>query len=328
MPPSTLFARAGALEFASGCSTSSPLDGQNSTSRTEWEEYSQPDVLGFSRRLVDVDGAQIEVYHGGAGRVVVCGSHPHSPRPEDVAWYAEHAQVVYIMPRGHGRSSPVQHRTEMQLETVVRDLEAVRRQLRIGRWVLEGYSGGSQLALTYALNYPDALAGLIIGFSVANIAAGALADPRSLISPAYPAYQADLSAAGFDQHAPPVAEDPRWVQLRPDLWVLVQGQRPLIIAPAAQPGPHFKVHLEEVVHFDVSGRLREIRVPTQVICGRRDPIVPIDGCAAIRDGIPGAELLVLDQTAHGLSSADEADVGVFRRKVKQFLVQVEGQQLS
>src|SRR5207244_4610854 len=32
---------------------------------------------------------------------------------------------------------------------------AVRRQLGIERWVLEGYSGGSQLALTYALRSGD-----------------------------------------------------------------------------------------------------------------------------------------------------------------------------
>jgi len=63
----------------------------------------------------------------------------------------------------------------------------VRHQLGIGRWVLEGYSGGSQLALTYALGYPDAVAGLIVGFSAADIA-GAIEDPRTLISPADPAY--------------------------------------------------------------------------------------------------------------------------------------------
>lgn len=82
---------------------------------------------------------------------------------------------------------PVRERTDLQLATDARDLEAVRHQLGIGRWVLEGYSGGSQLALTYALGYPDAVAGLIVGFSAADIA-GAIEDPRTLISPADPAY--------------------------------------------------------------------------------------------------------------------------------------------
>ena len=32
------------------------------------------DMSEFSRQLVDVEGAQLEVYQGGAGQVVVCGS--------------------------------------------------------------------------------------------------------------------------------------------------------------------------------------------------------------------------------------------------------------
>jgi len=148
-------------------------------------------VIGFSQHLIDVGGAQLEVYRGGEGGIVVCGSHPHGPEPESVRWYAEHAQVVYIMPRGHGQSSPVRDSRDMRLETITRDLEAVRLQLGVERWVLEGYSGGCLLALTYALRYPDAVAGLIVGLGAANIA-GILDDPRSVASPVYPTYQADL----------------------------------------------------------------------------------------------------------------------------------------
>jgi proline iminopeptidase len=284
-------------------------------------------VIGFSQHLIDVGDAQLDVYQGGDGSIVVCGSQPHSPRPESVERYAEHAQVVYVMPRGHGRSSPVRERADMQLDTIVADLEAVRRQLGIDRWVLEGYSGGSQLALTYALRYPNALAGLIVGFSVANIA-GVLGDPRTVISPAHPTHQADLEMAGLDRHSAIGSEEPRWVQPRPDLWVLVQGNRPLIVSPAADPKPHLKVHLEEIVHFDVSPRLHEIRVPTLVVCGRKDPLVPVDMAVAMQQAIPDAELLVLEHTGHGWDTADEADVAVFRRTATRFLTRLESADLT
>lgn len=282
-------------------------------------------MIGFSQRLVDVGGAQLEVYRGGEGSIVVCGSHPHGPEPETVRWYAEHAQVVYVMPRGHGQSSPVRDRSDMQLEVITCDLEAVRHQLGIDRWVLQGYSGGSQLALTYALRYPDALAGLIVGFNAANIA-GLLDDSRSAYSPAYPMYQADLARASLDRHRPVGSEEPRWMQLRPDLWVLAQGHRPLAVLPGGEPGPHFKVHAEEMVHSDLSPRLHEIRAPTLVVCGRRDPGVPLAFCSAIRDGIAGAELLVLEHTAH--ESPVEQDVAIFRRTVTQFLTRLQSQHTS
>jgi len=283
-------------------------------------------VIGFSQHLVDVGDAQLEIYRGGEGGIVVCGSHPHGPQPESVRWYAEHAQVVYVMPRGHGESSPVRDRSDMQLETTARDLEAVRLQLSVERWVLEGYSGGCLLALTYALRYPDALAGLIVGLGAANIA-GMLDDPRSVASPAYPTYQADLVGARLDRLGTLGAQAPRWMQPRPGLWVLVQGHRPLIVAPDAEPSPRFKVFLEEIVNFDVSPRLHEIRAPTLVVCGRHDPQIPVDFCAAIQEGISSAELLVLEHAAHE-TPLESADGEVFRRTVTQFLTGLESQHIS
>ena len=182
-------------------------------------------------------------------------------------------------------------------------------------------------ALTYALRYQDALAGLIVGFSAANIAS-ALDDPRTLISPQHPAYASDLARLGLELHSSSTAEEPQWVRLARDSWVLVQGRRPLIVAPAADPGAHLKVHFEEIVHFDVGPRLHEIRVPTLVVCGRQDPIVPVDRCAAMQEGIHGAELLVLDHTAHGLASGPEEDVALFRRAVTQFLARLASQHSS
>lgn len=283
-------------------------------------------MIGFSQHLIDVGGAQLEVYRGGEGGIVVCGSHPHGPEPESVRWYAEHAQVVYIMPRGHGQSSPVRDSRDMRLETITRDLEAVRLQLGVERWVLEGYSGGCLLALTYALRYPDAVAGLIVGLGAANIA-GILDDPRSVASPVYPTYQADLVGARLDRLGTFGADAPRWMQPRPGVWVLVQGHRPLIVAPVAELSPHFKAFLEEIVNFDVSPRLHEIRAPTLVVCGRHDPQIPVDFCAAIQEGISGAELLVLEHAAHEMPLAS-ADGEVFRRTVTQFLTRLERQLIS
>jgi len=96
----------------------------------------------------------------------------------------------------------------------------------------------------------------------------------------------------------------------------------------AEPSPHVKVHLEEIVDFDVSPRLHENRVPVLVVCGGGDPIVPVDVCAAIQEGISDADLLVLEHTAHGFGSADEEDVAVFRRTVMQFLTRLQGQRIS
>jgi pimeloyl-ACP methyl ester carboxylesterase len=70
--------------------------------------------------------------------------------------------------------------------------------------------------------------------------------------------------------------------------------------------------------------LQEIRVPTLGVCGRQDPVVPVDFAAAIQEGMPGAELLVPEHTAHGWGTASEYDMAIFRRTTTQFLARLAG----
>ena len=69
---------------------------------------------------------------------------------------------------------------------------------------------------------------------------------------------------------------------------------------------------EEATLFDVEDRLKEIQVPTLVIGGRHDPIVPVEESIAVHERIPGSSLLVLEQSGHGAQGADEA---IFRDTV-------------
>src|SRR5262249_6562208 len=55
------------------------------------------------------------------------------------------ARVVCVNPRGVGGSAPPRP-DDMTLERVADDLDAVRRALGIGRWVVWGMSGGSMVA--------------------------------------------------------------------------------------------------------------------------------------------------------------------------------------
>jgi pimeloyl-ACP methyl ester carboxylesterase len=52
--------------------------------------------------------------------------------------------------------------------------------------------------------------------------------------------------------------------------------------------------------LDPSRSLSELDQPALVIHGTEDPIVPFSNALALRDRIPGAELLTLEQTGHEL----------------------------
>ncbi len=68
-------------------------------------------------------------------------------------------RVFRFEQRGCGRSSSA---GPYNLETCLSDLEELRRLLELDRWVIGGHSWGANLALAYALTYPQRAQGLIM----------------------------------------------------------------------------------------------------------------------------------------------------------------------
>jgi proline iminopeptidase len=124
-------------------------------------------------RLVEVDGGRLwsvttgrgvplVLFNGGPG----CDDYlrPVAALVDDVA------TVVRFEPRGCGRS-PWDGRYD--LDTVLRDAEALREAYGFPRWIVGGHSHGPNLALAYALRYPAHTLGVI------GISGGKVVDDRS-----------------------------------------------------------------------------------------------------------------------------------------------------
>jgi pimeloyl-ACP methyl ester carboxylesterase len=54
------------------------------------------------------------------------------------------------------------------------------------------------------------------------------------------------------------------------------------------------------IDLDVDIQLGDLAVPTLVVHGELDPVFPLPHGEALRDTIPGARLLVLDEAGHEL----------------------------
>ncbi len=100
------------------------------------------------------DGVPVIVLHGGPGG----GCSPTMRRYFDPSFY----RAVLFDQRGCGRSRPhacVEANTTWHL---VRDIEAIRDALGIGRWIIFGGSWGATLALLYAQAHPERATKLVL----------------------------------------------------------------------------------------------------------------------------------------------------------------------
>lgn len=100
------------------------------------------------------DGLPVVFLHGGPG----AGLSTYHRRFFDPQRY----RIVLFDQRGAGRSTPAAELRDNTTQHLVADIEAIRRQAGIERWVVFGGSWGSTLALAYAQNHPERVMGLVL----------------------------------------------------------------------------------------------------------------------------------------------------------------------
>ncbi|MDA8129684.1 MAG: prolyl aminopeptidase [Betaproteobacteria bacterium] len=100
------------------------------------------------------DGIPVLFVHGGPGS----GTSPNQRRFFDPTRY----RIVLFDQRGAGRSTPHGELADNTTPHLIADMEALRGELGIERWLVFGGSWGSTLALAYAESHPGRCLGLVL----------------------------------------------------------------------------------------------------------------------------------------------------------------------
>lgn len=107
-----------------------------------WEQSGKP------------DGVPVVFLHGGPGG----GASPSHRRFFD----PDHYRIVIFDQRGCGRSTPVADLTDNTTPHLIGDIERLREQLGIERWIVFGGSWGSTLAIAYSEAHPERCMALVM----------------------------------------------------------------------------------------------------------------------------------------------------------------------
>ena len=252
-------------------------------------------------KFVTVDGTRLHFVIKGAGQpVVLIHGNPGSYRDWTRLFgplAAHHKAIAFDRP-GHGLSErPKQG--DATVEVQARLLHDALKQLDVERPILVGHSWGGALALVYAINYPNEVAGVV------------------LVAPAV--YESQDGASFLTSlPAMPFIGDAANFMLTPLFGAsIVRRELKKAFSPDPVPMKYLRSALSEwtgpkkVKWYSIddallndclrkfSPRYSEIRVPVSILAGDSDLIVSEkENAARLHQTLPKSQLIVLSKTGH------------------------------
>jgi pimeloyl-ACP methyl ester carboxylesterase len=240
-------------------------------------------AAGFVRFTRDALAAAGFVREERGGTCVWSGGHSDAPpilllhgaNDQAGTWFAvapalarTRRVIVPDLP-GHGESKPFEGPLPISLLIARLNTDViVPRQA-----VVVGNSLGGWLAMLLALEHPETVSRLILEDS------GGLSRP--IASPL---------TAGNREQALVILRNVHGPEYEPPEWVIEA------LLERAKNAPMLRITESE--KYFVDSRLREISVPTSIVWGEHDRVVPLSYGEELRDGIRGAELHVIEGAGH------------------------------
>lgn len=216
----------------------------------------------------------------------------------------ERLTLVYFDPRGMGESGPVVEDADMGLAAVRVDFDALRRYLGLEKVAAIGWSNGAMNLLLVASEYPDAIDSAIF---VHGAPAYTEEDARRFAED-YPELMASFQALQERLQDPDLTDDDKtammhrvWIEeFFPASCANAETTRPLLRETFKKESfcwRHASYSNQEAPFFDARDQLPAITARSLVIVGTHD-MLPVSAGEEMRDGIAGAQLVVLQDSGH------------------------------
>ena len=256
------------------------------------------------------DGAPLMIVHHGAPGLATGAEAARTFAP-----FSEVLRVLSFDARGSGASGLTPPFTHEQWAA---DVEALRVWAGAERMIVAGGSYGGFIAMEYAIRHQDRLLAMVLRDTVAHAGFDEAARRNALASD-----RIEIDLERFDRIFEGTTRDDADLE---DCW------RHIVPLYDAEPDParararaddsvyHHATHnaafAQNMPRYDVRDALPSLRVPTLVTVGRHDWITPVEAAEEIAALIPGARLVVFENSGH---SPQLEEPERFRAVVREFL---------
>jgi len=249
-------------------------------------------------------GPPVLFIHGGFGGMASTLS------PNDHDWadgLADRYTFVQYDRRSTGRSAYPE--TGYDLQALARDAHGLLAHLGLRAAFVMGDSAGGPIAITFALMHPEATRGLVLAETGARLLGGPFgARIRERVEilcrdGAGAAYAARKTAGSVG-----LGERTQWYTLPEAVQTRIAREQDAAMKRLRQTTREDRVrwyagelrNYAAYLDIDLHPRLADIRCPTLVLHGDRDPLVPHALGAALAAGIPAAQLVTVPDAEHGV----------------------------
>ncbi|MBN1102319.1 MAG: alpha/beta hydrolase [Deltaproteobacteria bacterium] len=195
---------------------------------------------------------------------------------DQAAFFRGKHRVFCMELPGHGDSSGDGE------DSISAYVDWVRGAIEVGlpseRIVLAGHSMGGAIALHFALNPPPALQGIVLLGSGARL--GVMPAIFKMLKNDPEAFYGTIDMSAF---APSASAEIR--------------QKVNRSIRACPPGVTLK-DFRGCNGFDIRDRLREIALPSLIVCGQEDRLTPVKYSGYLHEHIPGSRLVLIPHAGH------------------------------
>ena len=224
-----------------------------------------------------------------------------------VAAFAERFRVVVFDPRGVANSPAPD--APFTMRDLAEDLAALLEELKVEKAHVLGASFGGFVAQEFALAHPQRTRSLVLCCT-------SYGGPGH-VPPAPETLAAIASTKGLNTQERVrenllLAFSPRFVEGQPEEVERVIRLR----AESDVPESAYLRQLQAAVAFDAAARAGEISVPTLVITGDADAVVPHENSLNLASAIPGSTLKIIEGGSHAFF-VEQAEA--FNHAVFQFI---------